>query len=71
MCTSSFKTLTATLGNNCCAFEDYDDLISKLKYFKDNMEEVFNKRLAIFEFAKSNLIWEKHEKNIINAYQSC
>jgi len=71
MCTSSFKTLIATLGNNCCAFENYDDLISKLKYFKDNMEEVFNNRIATFEFAKSNLIWEKHEKNIIRAYQSC
>lgn len=71
MCTSSFKTLIATLGNNCCAFEDYDDLISKLKYLKGNMEEVFNKRLKIFEFAKSELIWEKHEKNIINAYQNC
>ena len=70
MCTSSFKTLTATLGDNCCAFEDYDDLLSKLKYFKENTEELFNKRLAIFEFAKCNLIWEKHENNIIKAYKS-
>jgi glycosyltransferase involved in cell wall biosynthesis len=71
MCTSSFKTVPETLKQNCITFEDYNDMASHLEYFKENLEELYNNRLKIFEFARSNLIWENYEKNIFRAYQLC
>jgi glycosyltransferase involved in cell wall biosynthesis len=67
--TSSFSDTIDTLQNNCTPFEDYNDLVSKLSYFRDNKDELYKKRIQIFNFAKDNLIWEKYEKNIIEAYQ--
>ena len=71
MCTSSFRTVLQTLGDNCAAFEDYHDLASQLECFRDNLEDLYKKRLKIFEYARNNLIWEKYEKNILTAYQLC
>jgi len=71
MCTSSLKTIQETLKDNCVTFEDYNDLASQLEYFKENIDEVYNKRLKTFEFAHNNLIWENYEKNIFHAYQLC
>ena len=70
VCTSSFSDVVETLDKNCTPFEDYNDLINKLLYFRDNKDELYKKRLKIFDFAKDNLIWEKYEKNIIEAYKS-
>ena len=42
-------------------FEDYNDLVKQLLYFRDNKEELFKKRINILEFAKDNLIWEKYD----------
>jgi glycosyltransferase involved in cell wall biosynthesis len=71
MCTSSIETVLRTLKDNCTSFEDYNDLVSKLEYFRDNLEELYKRRLKIFEFARNNLIWEKYENNIFRAYQLC
>ena len=71
MCTSSFETVLQTLKDNCTSFEDYKDLVSKLEYFRDNLEETYKMRLKIFEFARNNLIWERYENNILRAYQIC
>lgn len=71
MCTSSFKTVRETLKNNCYTFEDYDDMVSRLEYYKDNMKELYYKRSKLFEFARDNLIWEKYSPNIFHAYKSC
>jgi hypothetical protein len=68
-CTSSLETVLRTLKDNCISFEDYNDLVTQLEYFRDNLDELYNKRLKIFEFARNNLIWENHEKNIFRAYQ--
>jgi hypothetical protein len=38
---------------------------------KNDMDELYNKRLKIFEFARSKLIWENNEKNILSAYKAC
>jgi hypothetical protein len=70
-CTSSFETVLNTLKDNCASFEDYNDLVSQLEYFRDNLDEFYKKRLKIFEFARNNLIWERYENNIFNAYQVC
>ena len=60
MCTSSLKSVQETLKDSCATFEDYHDLASQLEYFKENMDELYNKRLKTFEFAHSNLIWESY-----------
>jgi hypothetical protein len=71
MCTASIKPVQETLEDNCITFEDYDDLVSKLEYFRDNLDELYQKRLKIFEFARTNLVWERYEENIFRAYQLC
>jgi len=70
MVTSDLTSVIRTLGDNCLTFEDYDDLTSKLEYFKTNMDELYNKRVKIFNYARGNLVWEKHDKKIIDAYKS-
>jgi glycosyltransferase involved in cell wall biosynthesis len=70
ICTSSFSDVAQILNNNCTTIEDYDDLVTQLLYFRDNKEELFKKRIKIYDFAKENLIWEKYEGNIIDAYKS-
>jgi hypothetical protein len=70
MLTSDLTSVIHTLGDNCLTFENYDDLASKLQYFKTNIDELYEKRLKIFNYARKNLVWEKYEKNIISAYSS-
>ena len=69
ICTSSFSDVIDTLHNNCTIFEDYNDLVNKLLYFRDNKDELYKKRIKLFNFAKENLIWEKYDRNIIEAYK--
>ena len=71
MCTSSFEEVANTLKENCTTFDDYNSLVSQLGDMKNNMDELYNKRLKIFEFARSKLVWENNEKNILAAYQAC
>jgi hypothetical protein len=68
MLTSDMKSVINTLGDNCLTFEDYDELASKLEYFKTNMDVLNEKRLKTFNYARTNLVWEKHDKKIIDAY---
>jgi hypothetical protein len=35
------------------------------------MDELHKKRLQIFDYARDNLIWEKNENYIIEAYKRC
>ena len=68
--TSGFSDVIDTLHNNCTIIEDYNDLVAHLSYFRDNKDELYKKRIKIYNFAKENLIWEKYDKNIIEAYKS-
>lgn len=70
-CTSTFDSVIENLQNNCVTFEDYTDLASKIKYYKENLDELFEKRKKSFVFSRENLIWEKNEKKILEAYQLC
>jgi hypothetical protein len=45
-------------------------MVTKLKYLKENPDELYERRLKIYEYARNNLIWEKYEKNILGAYNS-
>jgi glycosyltransferase involved in cell wall biosynthesis len=67
--TSSFKPVKETLKEHCATFEDYDDMASKLLYFKENLDELYSRRLRTYNYAHDNLIWDKNEKNIITAYK--
>lgn len=71
MCTSSFATVTETMKGNCATFEDYDDMALQLAFYKENMDELYRRRLEIFRFARNELVWETVEKNILRAYQLC
>jgi hypothetical protein len=69
MTVSSLESVVKHFKGTCATFESYNDMISQLKYFNDNLEELYNKRLNIFELARNELVWEKYEKNILCAYQ--
>jgi len=69
MLTSDLKSVITTLEDNCLPFDDYDDLASKLEHFKSNSDELYEKRLKSFNFARMNLVWENHEKKILDAYK--
>jgi glycosyltransferase involved in cell wall biosynthesis len=71
MCTSSLVTISDILKENCITFDNYDEMASQLSHLKNNPGDLYDKRIKIFRFAKSNLIWENHEKKIFNAYQIC
>jgi glycosyltransferase involved in cell wall biosynthesis len=70
VCMSDLKTIYSSLGGNAILVDDYDDLVQKLKYFSENLEELYKLRVKSFNFAKDNLIWEKYDHNIINVYKS-
>ena len=70
MLTSSLKQVIEYLEDNCLTFDNYDQMVSQLNYFKDNLSELYSQRLKIFEFARSRLLWENYEKNILRAYES-
>lgn len=69
MLTSDLRSVANTLEDNCLTFEDYDDLVSKLEYFRSNTDELYERRLKIFNYARKNLFWEKHEQKIMDAYK--
>lgn len=64
MCTS-LVTISKVLAENCVTFDNYEEMASKLEYYKENMKELYRKRLNAFRFAKNHLVWEKYERNII------
>jgi glycosyltransferase involved in cell wall biosynthesis len=69
ICTSSFSSVIESFKGNCGVFENYAELASQLGYYRDNLEELYKKRLKSFEYARKNLVWEKYEENIFRAYQ--
>jgi hypothetical protein len=71
MLTSDLTSLTDTLGENCSTFENYGEMAKKMRYFVHNMDELYKKRVKIFDYARNSLIWENYEKNIMQAYSLC
>jgi glycosyltransferase involved in cell wall biosynthesis len=68
---SGFEPVKQILKEHCITFDDYEGMASKLMYFKENLDELYKRRLQIFDYARENLIWEKNEKFITEAYRSC
>ena len=57
------------LGRYCVMYEDSDELKEVLQYYSNNLDEIYELRPKIREFAVKNLTWEKHsEPKIIHAY---
>ncbi|HEV8405028.1 MAG TPA: glycosyltransferase [Nitrososphaera sp.] len=71
MVTHQLDEVANTLGPHCTTFRDYSELADNLKYFKEHTEELNEKRKSALEFAKKNLIWEKYEQNVLDAYKCC
>ena len=71
MCTNSFKDMKSVLKEHCVTFDDYDEIKENISYFKNDMDELYFKRLNLFEYARNNLIWELNEKQILEAYKIC
>ena len=70
VCTSDLETIYTNLGGNCILVDDYSDLVEKLRYFSNNLQELNELRFKTFNYAKYNLIWEKYDYKIIDIYNS-
>jgi glycosyltransferase involved in cell wall biosynthesis len=70
-CTSSLNVIKQILKEHCITFDDYEDMAKKLMYYKENLDDLYDRRLKIFDYARENLIWEKNEKFITEAYKRC
>lgn len=68
---SSLKMVINALKENCATFDDYESLVSQLQSLKEDLDALYNKRLKIFEFARSKLVWENYDNNIFAAYRAC
>ena len=67
--TNTLKPVFDELKDHVCGFEDYDEMIHQLKYFKTKPEEVFSKRLKIYEFSRQHILWENYEDFILESYK--
>jgi len=67
--TTSLQPIFDALQNHVIGFDDYSEMVEKLLNLLSNQEEVFSKRVKIYEFARSNLLWENYENNIFEAYK--
>jgi len=56
-------------GKFCDKFNSYDNLSSLLEFYNQNPDDLNKKRHDILNFAKDNLIWEKNEDKILDAYK--
>jgi len=70
-CTSSMNVIKQILKEHCITFDDYEDMVRKLIYFKENLNDLYNRRLKVFDYSHENLIWEKNETFITEAYKKC
>ena len=67
--TNSLQPIFDTMLDNVVGFNDYPEMVEKVKNLLSNSEELFSKRVKTYEFARSNLLWENYESNIFEAYK--
>jgi glycosyltransferase involved in cell wall biosynthesis len=70
-CTSSIHPVIESLEDCCVKFDDYPDLVNKLCYLQQHLEELHKLRKRTQQLAREKLTWEKHENQIISAYKAC
>jgi len=71
MSTSGFSPVFEILQGHCLSFDNNHDLKNKLSYMDKNLDELYSKRLKMYQFARNNLLWEKYENNIFKSYKAC
>ena len=67
--TSDMKPVIRLLGDFCKTFNNYDELVSLLKYYKDDIDSALEEGLRTMKFAKEKLVWERFEGRIFRAYR--
>jgi len=67
--TSDMTSVLDNLKKFVKPFEDYKDLSGLLPYYSDNLEEILKTKLKIRNYALKNLIWEKNEQKILEAFK--
>ncbi|HET6590152.1 MAG TPA: hypothetical protein VFG45_08320, partial [Candidatus Nitrosocosmicus sp.] len=67
-CTNSIQPIFEELKENVIGFDNYETMIPKIKELITAPEMVYKKQLQTFHFAHENLVWEKHENKIFEAY---
>jgi glycosyltransferase involved in cell wall biosynthesis len=65
---SDMVNVVASLKEYVRTFEDYDDLLKLLTEYKDHVDEVNKLKPKVKKYALDNLIWEKNEAKILEAY---
>ncbi|MDE1766235.1 MAG: glycosyltransferase [Thaumarchaeota archaeon] len=63
------KPVIDDFGIHCDKFSNYDDLADLLAYYNDNPSELNRKRSLSLEHAQNNMVWEKSEQKILEAYK--
>jgi glycosyltransferase involved in cell wall biosynthesis len=67
-CTNSIRPIFDELKENVIGFDNYEVMIRKIKELITSPDVVYKKQLTTFQFARKNLLWEKHENKIFEAY---
>lgn len=57
-------------GSLCDTFGNYEELGSLLEYYNTHTDELNEKRLRSLKHAQTNLVWEKVEHKILEAYRT-
>lgn len=69
--TSDLTSVAEHLKEHCILFDNFDELANKLENLKNNMDELYSKRVKSYQYARKNLLWENFEKNIFESYKTC
>ena len=67
--TNSIRPIFDELQENIVGFDDYEAMVEKIKDLMVSPHNIYNRRLKTSRFARNNLLWEKYEKNIFEAYK--
>jgi len=68
---SDIPSVLNNLKNFVKTFEDYKELSDILTYYSNNLKEILEVKPKIRDYALKNLIWEKNEAKILEAYSKC
>lgn len=67
--TDDISPIINEFRNLCDTIKDYDELSALLGHYNANPDELNAKRRKSLKYAQDNLIWEKEEHKILDAYK--
>ena len=68
--TDDLTPVVEDFGEHCDKFDSYDELAGLLEHYNDNPDDLNRKRLSSLEHARKNMVWEKVESRILEAYKA-